>query len=493
MLMNTHALMRRPAEEDQDYLTRAQQRLAMHLPGLFRVLDAGEDEHGPFAVCEWLNGELLESVLARGPLSLSDYAHFSLQVLDTLASLHDSGWCARSLGAHEVILVPPSPGGMPVFKLLSKIIPTGMEDVAMRRSGMHDFGKLSWQALVGRDFVTSEPDIAGKLEQKRPDLPSGVIKALATLLQSDETSRPTSAREVRQIMETALAAQIQPSAAWQPPPMMYAPMVIQPPAWQPTPETPPTPVEMPQNLAAPSPAPASNAPKAKPITAPGSQTQSLAKKPVPATTSSPSKNVTPPVPAGKSVESASPRPFPWGPLIGGTITLILAFFMGRIFILPIWERWREDAARQESQGKEFRPTTPATPPAPASKLPAETKKAAPPKQGSKKKTGESEARARIIDAKDIEGVKKQMRQFVTISGTPLKATESKDKRQLYLWFGEQGDDAVYLTLEKKVVKDATLAILEAMVGKKVTASGQVSHYQGKPQVKVFKLTNIKAE
>ena len=519
---HSHVLLRR-VEGSQAPAEELQRRMAVQLPGLLRLLDAGCDAEGGFTAWESVHCELLSSVLARGPLSLPDYAHLSLQVLDTLAWLHEGGWKAAALGCDAVMLLHPLPGALPVFKIVSDIAPLGEAGEAGRKDDLHRFALLSWRALVGREFNSEEADIAGKLAQKRPDVPAGVGAALSAALGRDDPMRPADARAMRQVMEMALGAQVQMAPAWMPPPMMYPPPMQ--PAWQPLPmmEAPPPQAPMPQvhepaiaplvhegPIAAPAqesfpeetPPPAPEAheapppaaqppvvaqpPQPKPIAKPAGSTTGALTKPAGSSTTALSKPSAPtpgPVmpkgstaPQENAAAPAAPKPFPWGPVIGGTITLALAIFLGKIMFYPLWENWRAESSRRAENER----------------IEAARSGSAPSKAADAKEEKASSALPVELPASNVAALRKEMKKIITIHGKAVKAGESKGKDVCYLYFSEKPGAAAYLSLEKNTVDGASLEALEKFVGKEVSATGEVSQYQGKPLLKIKAMSDIKA-
>lgn len=488
-----------------------QRRMAVQLPGLLRMLDAGGDAEGEFTTWESVHGELLSSVLSRGPLSLQDYAHLSLQVLDTLAWLHEGGWRAAALGSDAVLLLHPVPGALPVFKIVSDIAPLGEAGEAGRKDDLHRFALMSWRALVGREFNPEEADIAGKLAQKRPDVPAGVGAALSAALGVDDQKRPSDARAMRQVNEMALGAQVQMAPAWMPPPMMYPPpaqhgwqsmpmmdalppQAMMPPVHEPASVPPAHEPEIavpeqehlpeaspPAHEAHEAPPPAAEPPvvaqppQPKPIAKPaGSSSTTALSKPSAATPG--------PVAKGsadaqeKAAAPAAPKPFPWGPVIGGTITLALAIFLGKIMFYPLWENWRAESRRRaENERIEAGRSGPAV----SKTADTDEKKA-------------SSGQPVELPASNVAALRKEMKKIVTIHGKAVKTGESKGKDVCYLYFSEKPGAAAYLSVDKKTADGASLEALEKFVGKEVSATGEVSQYQGKLLLKIKAMSDIKA-
>jgi serine/threonine protein kinase len=77
----------------------------LHHPNTIRVLDYGRTDDGiPFFVMEFLRGDPLDEVLARGPLSLGRARRVVLQLLKSLSEAHDRGIVHRDLKPANLML-----------------------------------------------------------------------------------------------------------------------------------------------------------------------------------------------------------------------------------------------------------------------------------------------------------------------------------------------------------------------------------------------------
>lgn len=84
-------------------------REAMHLaslqhPHIVSVYDVGEDERGPFVVMELVHGETLEEVVERGAFPMEDFLLLARQSLDALAAAHHIGLLHRDLKPGNMML-----------------------------------------------------------------------------------------------------------------------------------------------------------------------------------------------------------------------------------------------------------------------------------------------------------------------------------------------------------------------------------------------------
>ena len=83
-------------------------------PGIVRVFDIGETEHGePFIVMELLTGEGLGQVLSRGPLSCVEAIQIMLPIAEALALAHKKGIVHRDLKPDNVFISRTDEGIQP--------------------------------------------------------------------------------------------------------------------------------------------------------------------------------------------------------------------------------------------------------------------------------------------------------------------------------------------------------------------------------------------
>lgn len=83
-------------------------------PGIVRVFDTGETEHGePFIVMELLTGEGLGQMLSRGPLSCVEAIQIMLPIAEALAVAHKKGIVHRDLKPDNIFLSRTDEGLQP--------------------------------------------------------------------------------------------------------------------------------------------------------------------------------------------------------------------------------------------------------------------------------------------------------------------------------------------------------------------------------------------
>lgn len=109
----------RSEEAVRRFQQEAQSAAAIARRGVVDILDFDQDpDHGPFLVMEMLQGEsLLRRIKTRGRLSLEDALGLAMQMVETLATVHEAGVIHRDLKPANVFLAQTEEGEE-VVKLL---------------------------------------------------------------------------------------------------------------------------------------------------------------------------------------------------------------------------------------------------------------------------------------------------------------------------------------------------------------------------------------
>jgi len=130
---------------DQDIVARFfNEARAIHLiahPNIVEILDFGQTPDGqPYFIMEYLTGEALSELVARGPISAPDVAVIAEQMCRALAAAHLKGIVHRDLKPHNVQLIEKD--AAPFVKILdfgvAKILaaPDGSQSVKTRTGSL---------------------------------------------------------------------------------------------------------------------------------------------------------------------------------------------------------------------------------------------------------------------------------------------------------------------------------------------------------------------
>ena len=92
-------------ELKQRFEREARAVAAITHPQIVELFDVGVHNNTPYAVMEYLDGELLESALDQGRLPPQEVRRLGVQIADALATAHDAGVIHRDLKPQNIMLI----------------------------------------------------------------------------------------------------------------------------------------------------------------------------------------------------------------------------------------------------------------------------------------------------------------------------------------------------------------------------------------------------
>ena len=195
-------------------------------PNIVEISDYGESNGLVYLVMEYVPGESLEHLVARGPLGWRRSAAIGLQVASALGRAHEMGVVHRDLKPSNVLVVPRRDGGD-----LAKLTDFGVAQLAdaapltLRlggalhsayaapeqsalgvtdaRSDLFSLGVLLYEATAGALPSGAEGGPAARLE----DAPDFFAEVVATLLAVDPAQRPRDGFEAADLLRRALESE----------------------------------------------------------------------------------------------------------------------------------------------------------------------------------------------------------------------------------------------------------------------------------------------
>ncbi|HVR18604.1 MAG TPA: protein kinase [Polyangiaceae bacterium] len=231
------------APEDEARLAREGTLLSnLDHPGIVKTVAFGmlEDTGRPFVAMEWLDGEDLAARQKRNPLTLAESLELTREVGEALDAAHGAGVIHRDIKPGNIFLCNAPPTSM-LLDCQPKLVDFGVAaktDVRITRTGdvvgtpaymapeqargdaaidarcdIYSLGATLFELISGRPphvgpnaiatlarLVTTTPP---RLSELKPDIPLLVESLVGRMLELDPGARPSSMREVLDMLEDA--------------------------------------------------------------------------------------------------------------------------------------------------------------------------------------------------------------------------------------------------------------------------------------------------
>jgi serine/threonine-protein kinase len=191
-------------------------------PNIVEITDYGEAEGLLYLVMEYVPGESLEQLLARGPIGWRRAAEVGAQIASALGRAHEMGVVHRDLKPANVLVAARRGGDLikltdfGVAKLadaapLTVRAPSGSLEYAApeqlelgdadARADLFALGVVLHEATSG-----ARPEPGARLSAIAPGTPSFFEEVVSTLLAADPEDRPRDGFEAESLLRRALAA-----------------------------------------------------------------------------------------------------------------------------------------------------------------------------------------------------------------------------------------------------------------------------------------------
>jgi len=241
----------RRVEHHPDALSRVEQEAraasALNHPNIVTVHDIGEEGSLPYIVMELVEGENLRRLLT-GPWPTDLLLHFSAQIADALAAVHEQRLVHCDLKPENILVTPRGVAkivdfGVALFRRLE--VPRGRGDADGRgalmgtlgytapevlsghppdfRADQFSFGAIVYEMATGKRAFwgrTVGDAIACALEREppslaeaRPDLPDALVQAVARCLAKDAGERFPTTRQLFNDLRAVRRAVVRNAAA----------------------------------------------------------------------------------------------------------------------------------------------------------------------------------------------------------------------------------------------------------------------------------------
>ncbi len=221
------------------FLREARAVNRIHHPNIVEITDYGEADDLVYLVMEYVPGEALSRVLAKGPLGWRTAARIGVQIASALERAHEMGVIHRDLKPANVLVLPKKDGDYVV-----KLTDFGVAKIADEprltetsglvgtpgymapeyqlfgqggaRGDLYSLGVLLFEATTGRLPITPSDEARGawsaqllapppSLRTFAPEVEPFFDDVVRTLLAPDPDDRPRDAFEACDLLERALA------------------------------------------------------------------------------------------------------------------------------------------------------------------------------------------------------------------------------------------------------------------------------------------------
>lgn len=212
-------------EATMQFQREAKLAASQNHPNLVTIHDVGEYQGRPFFAMEFVEGESLQDIISRGPLSVDDTVAYACQICEGLAEAHRAGLIHRDLKPSNIMIdtnrrVRILDFGLATMRdtrqaetddtrsgTLGYMSPEQLNEGEISEStDLFSLGVLVYEMLTGRrpfagDYEASliysiVNDTPTPLEQVRSDLPPGLVAVVNRLLEKDASARFQQANEV---------------------------------------------------------------------------------------------------------------------------------------------------------------------------------------------------------------------------------------------------------------------------------------------------------
>jgi serine/threonine protein kinase len=211
--------------------TEAQHAAALHHPGVAQVFDfgAGDHQHRPYLVLEYVDGRPLSAILRPGqPMDASAAAQLIAATADALGAAHAQGIVHRDVKPANILVTDDRQVKITDFgiaRAADAVALTGTGEVlgtpqyispeqaqgrrATPASDVYSLGAVAFECLVGRRPYEADSPVAtaiAHLRQPVPELPDTVPPALASVVRRAMAKSPEERYEDGAALATAVRA-----------------------------------------------------------------------------------------------------------------------------------------------------------------------------------------------------------------------------------------------------------------------------------------------
>jgi eukaryotic-like serine/threonine-protein kinase len=210
-------VMNREVASDSDQLERfrreARAVARLSHPNIVHVIDAGEDDHRPYIVFEYIDGENLKERIRRlGPLPIPEAVAYSIEIARALGAAHENHIVHRDVKSQNVLIDPEGTAKVTDFGIARTLEEDGLTDdgrvlgttdyvspeqalghSVTGQSDLYSLGVTLFEMVTGQLPFTAETQVGVAMQHVQSELPD--VCAL----------RPEVSATLAGVIETAMA------------------------------------------------------------------------------------------------------------------------------------------------------------------------------------------------------------------------------------------------------------------------------------------------
>ena len=222
---------------------------ALNHPHICTVYDVGEADGQPYLVMEYLQGQTLRELIRQGLLPLDQIVDLAIQIADALDAAHTHGIVHRDIKPANIFITTRGQAKVMDFGIAKRMRQEGAETVLTTeamltepgaavgtvaymspeqargelldaRMDLFSFGVMLYEMITGAlpfqgstaavlftAMLTREPE---PVRRRRPDVPEGLERIVASALTKDRAARVQTAAELKSALEALSVPRAKP-------------------------------------------------------------------------------------------------------------------------------------------------------------------------------------------------------------------------------------------------------------------------------------------
>jgi non-specific serine/threonine protein kinase len=148
------------------FLREARAASSLNHPNICTIYAIEEHEGSHFIVMELLEGEILRSVIERGPLEITDVLNYSIQIAEALEAAHARGIVHRDIKPANIFITE---------RKQAKVLDFGLAKMDRTLSTLAEFGESAVETALSVDPLTTPGTSMGTVAYMSPEQARGQL------------------------------------------------------------------------------------------------------------------------------------------------------------------------------------------------------------------------------------------------------------------------------------------------------------------------------